>query len=372
MRVTQPAVLVGAYDWEEKFLPKAEFEGRIKEMFAKLAGTGATGVVVYGNKVDNAALAWLTNFAPKIESGCALITPDGKVRIHGSGSPHMMVNAKRLTWTEDVRPQRDIGKHVSDWATELGLGALAFWASDAMPADLMPRITAGLEGRELRDVGSTLDPLLLKKSPVALNLIRGACGMLEKSVTTLRQSFKSGVSARAAALAAETVAYDSGAQDVRMLISMSKGGTPTAIDYPEGVKLDPLLAYIAIRHSTYWADGALTISASPSATLTKTQDALKAMIAKAKAGASVADLSAAAQEKLSGLAVHPVAQKAVNGIGLSLTEAEADRGPVTRLEEGRVYSIRAGARGGEGDAALFSAMILAKADRAEILWSSLA
>ena len=102
---------------------------RIKEKCsAKSAGTGATGVVVYGNKVDNAALAWLTNFAPKIESGCALVTPDGKVRIHGSGSPHMMVNAKRLTWTEDVRAQRDIGKHVSDWATELKLGPLAFWA----------------------------------------------------------------------------------------------------------------------------------------------------------------------------------------------------------------------------------------------------
>src|SRR5258708_4288294 len=144
MRVTQPAVLVGAYDWDEKLLPRAEFEGRIKEMFGKLAGTGATGVVVYGNKVDNAALAWLTTFAPKMDAGCARVTPGGKVRIHGSGSPHMRVNAKRLTWPEGVGPQRDIGNPVADGATEWGLGAPAFWAGDGMPADLMPRINAGL------------------------------------------------------------------------------------------------------------------------------------------------------------------------------------------------------------------------------------
>ena len=372
MRVTQPAVLVGAYDWDEKLLPRSEFDARIKEAFAELNGSGVAGLVVYGNKVDNAALAWLTNFAPKIESGTALVTSDGKVRIHGSGSPHMMVNAKLLTWTEDVRPQRDIGKHISDWAAEIGPGPLAFWASDAMPADLMPRINASLQGRELRDMTSTLDTLLLKKSPVAVALIRGACGMLEIAVSTLRQSVKNGGTAREAAVAAETAAYAAGAQDVRILISLSKGGTPTAIDYPEGTKIDPLLAYVAVRHSTYWADGALTLSASPSATFTRTQDALKAMIATAKAGATVAQLSAAAQEKLSGLTLHPVAQKAVNGIGLSLSETEADHAPVLELEEGRVYSVRAGARGGEGDAALFSAVILAKANQAEVLWSPLA
>ena len=136
-------------------------------------------------------------------------------------------------------------------------------------------------------------------------------------------------------------------------------------------KLDPLLTYIAVRHAGYWADGFLALTASPSATLTHAQDALKAMIATARIGASVAELKQAAEAKLSGLAVHPSARKLVSGIGLALEETEAEPGGVTRLEEGRIYTLRAGAGQSETDNALVSAMIEPKAGSAEILWSSL-
>src|ERR1700761_7017363 len=149
MRVAQPAVLVGSYDWDEVQLPRAEYEARIKQVFAKL-DSDIGGLVVYGNKVDNGALAYLTNFAPKIEAGIALVTRDGKVRIHGSGSPHMMVNAKMLTWTEDVRPLRYPAKNIPEWADEAGIkGKLGFWTTEAIPADLQPRIEAGLGDRKL-------------------------------------------------------------------------------------------------------------------------------------------------------------------------------------------------------------------------------
>src|ERR1700744_549426 len=152
MRVAQPAVLVGSYDWDEAQLPRAEYDARIKQVLAKL-DSDIGGVVVYGNKVDNGALAYLTNFAPKIESGMALVTRDGKVRIHGAGSPHMMVNAKMLTWTEDVRPLRDPAKNIAEWADEAGVkGALAFWTTEAMPTDFLPRVQTGLGERKLVDV----------------------------------------------------------------------------------------------------------------------------------------------------------------------------------------------------------------------------
>ena len=106
-----------------------------------------------------------------------------------------------------------------------------------MPADLMPRITAGLEGREMRDAGSTLDPLLLKKSPVALALIRGACGMLEKSVATLRQSFKSGATARRLSPPKPLpMIWRAGRSHPDQ---PSKGGTPTAIDIPKAARSIP-------------------------------------------------------------------------------------------------------------------------------------
>ena len=369
MRVTQPAVLVGNYDWSEDLLPRAEYEARLKQVLGKL-DAGLSGLVIYGNKIDNAGLAYVSNFAPKIESAIALLTRDGKLRIHAAGSPQMMVNAKRLTWTEDVRPQRDVPKHIAEWAEEAGPGALGFWTSEAMPADLQPRIEAALNGRKLVDVSATLNALLREKSPVALKLSREASGILGKAGEAMKDRFH-GESGREAAVAAERVAAGAGAQDVRILISLSKGGTPTAIDYPEGGKLDPLLAYVAVRRAGYWAEGFVTLTSMNHDTLTRTQAALKAMLAVAKAGTTAAALRDAAQAALGGLAIHPAARQLAVGVGLMLEEIEAEPGGVQKLEAGRVYSLRAGATKSASDNALLSAMVVAKESGVDVLWSAL-
>lgn len=371
MRVTQPAVLVGNYDWSEALLPRAEYDARLKQVLGKLE-SGLSGLVVYGNKIDNAALAYLTNFAPKIESVIAMVGKDGRVRVHASGSPQMMVNAKRLTWVEDVRPLRDPVKNISEWADEVaGQGALGFWTTESIPADLLPRIQAGLGDRKLVDVSGSLNALLREKSPVALKLMREACGMLDKAVAAMKGRFH-GESGREAAIAAEKAAAAAGAQDVRVLISLSKGGTPTAIDYPDGGKLDPLLAYVAVRHAGYWAEGYTTLTSMTYDSVTRAQAALKAMLAMAKAGTTNAELRDAAQTALGGLAIHPAVRKPAIGIGLMLEEPEAEAGGVAKLEAGRVYSLRAGAHVSAADNALFSAMIVAKAGGVDVLWSALA
>lgn len=369
MRVTQPAVLVGNYDWSEALLPRAEYDARIKAVLAKLDPSLA-GLVIYANKVDNAALAYLTNFEPKIESAIGLLTKDGKIRIHAAGSPQMMVNAKRLTWAEDVRPQRDVPKHISDWADEAAKGPLGLWTTEAMPADLLPRIQAGLGERKLTDVSVSLNALLRAKLPVALRLTRDACGMLDKAVAAMKGRFN-GESGREAAIAAEKAAASAGAQDVRVLISLSKGGTPTAIDYPDGGKLDPLLAYIAVRHAGYWAEGYVTLTSMIYESVTRTQAALKAMLAIAKAGTTTAELRDAAQTALGSLAIHPAVRRPAIGVGLMLEETEAEPGGVAKLEAGRVYSLRAGAHVSVSDNALMSAMIVPKADGVDVLWSAL-
>lgn len=372
MRVVQPAVLVGAYDWDEALVPRREFEARITAALGAIATGGVAGLVVYGNKIDNAALAYLTNFTPKLDAAFALVAPDGSVRLHASGSPQMMVNAQRLTWVDGVKPLRDPGRHIGEWADALAPGPLGLWTTQAMPADLLPRIAAALPNRPLPDLGALLDPLLRPKSPAARRLIEGVCAMLAASSAALREAFQRDVSAREAVLAAEKAAVAAGAQDIRVLASLTPGGTPTAIDYPQSGKIDPLLVYIAVRHTGYWADGFLTLATAPTATLARTQDALRAMLDQARLGTSVAELKQAAESKLAGLAVHPSARKLVSGIGLSLEETEAEPSGVARLEEGRVYTLRAGARQSEGDNVLLSAMIAPKAGGVDILWSSLA
>jgi len=372
MRVTQPAVLVGPYDWDEKLIPAGEFTGRIKQVWRTLDGAGLAGLIVYGNKMDNAALAYLTNFTPMIADGYALVAPDGGVRLHSAGSPHMMVNAQRLTWLDAVKPIRDIGKHIGEWAEGLGQGPLGLWATPTMAGDLLARIAGANPTRPIKDMTTALDPLLLPKSGVAGRVMRDASSILAKGTAALRQAVKNGATAREAVVVAEKAAADANASDIRVLASLSPGGTPTAIDYPQSGKLDPLLVYLAVRYGGYWAEGALTLASSPSDTLKRTEAALQAMIAKARAGVTIADLAAAARDKLGGLGTHPVAKKVVSGIGLSLEETEADPSGVARLEEGRIYTLRAGGRASESDNALLSAMIAPKSGGAEILWSSLA
>jgi Xaa-Pro aminopeptidase len=323
-------VLVGNYDWDQALVPRAAFDARLKEVVAKIADSGLGGLVVYGNKIDSAALAYLTNFTPKLDSGLALIGRDGSLRLHSSGSPHMMVNAQRLTWVDGVKPLRDAGKQIAEWAEALPPGPLGLWTTEAMPAEFMPRLETALPARPLRDVGALLDPLLRQKSPIARRLMQEAGAILTKSSAALRQAFQSGATARDTIVAAEKAAADAGAQDVRVLASLSPGGTPTAVDYPQSGQIDPLLVYIALRYAGYWADGFLTLSAAPNATLGATQEALGAMLAKARSGVSVAELKEAAAGKLAGLAIHPAAQSLVNGIGLSLVEREADASNVAR------------------------------------------
>ena len=79
----------------------------------------------------------------------------------------------------------------------------------------------------------------------------------------------------------------------------------------------------------------------------------------------------AAQSELGGLAIHPAARKAAVGVGLMLEESEAEPGGVAKLEAGRIYSLRAGASKSASNNALLSAMVVAKADGVDVLWSAL-
>ena len=61
MRVTQPAVLVGAYDWDEALIPRAEYDARVAEFMRKKGVTRcptACAVPTHGSvaESDRAAL----------------------------------------------------------------------------------------------------------------------------------------------------------------------------------------------------------------------------------------------------------------------------------------------------------------------------
>ena len=142
MLAMNPTLLVGPADWNAARMPKAEFVARADALWRDLPS--ATGVIVYGDRVNHAELAYLTNFTPKLEAALALIPRDGTPHLLVGGGVNMLPAARPLTFIEDLRPLRNVGKTVAEWARAHGGGAPVVIGSAFMPYGLHQDIAAAL------------------------------------------------------------------------------------------------------------------------------------------------------------------------------------------------------------------------------------
>ncbi len=363
MQVLQTTLLTGPYDWDSALLPKSEFEGRLARVRAAMAAAGADALLVHGIPGEYGALAYLTNFVPKLGLAVALVPKEGDIRLIVSGTALMLTQAKLLTWVEDLRPAADVPKLVAGWLGERTATRLALWGARSMAHGLRRGIVTAL-GREPISLDDALDAIRRHKSACELGLMREASRILARASGAFISSARSGAGARTASLAFERAAVAAGAQDARTLASAHAGGPPLPIDGPEDRVLDPLLAALAVQHAGYWAEGLVTIAARPGEGLTRARAALASMLRQARPGASAAALSRAAAAELGALPPNPyLGAGAGSAIGLSLEEGILAGDAA--LAEGGTYVLRAGA----GDA-LASALIAVGAKEPEILWSS--
>ena len=378
MLTMNTALLVGPYDWDEALLPRAEYDARVAAATKMTAQRAHIGLVIHGAAEENGALAYLTGFTPKLGSGFALVAPGKPIRIICPGSSHMMESAKRLTWVEDLKPLRDVGKDIADWVGEIGAtgngpASLGLWGGASMAGGMYGRIAGALKDvARLEEADIPFDSLRRKKSPRERELMRRAASILATAVAALAKGKKDGLSVRAAAIEAQRAAYALGAQDARVLASASPGGPPLPLDGIEDRKPDPLLAYVTVRFAGYWADGHVTLADKPNGAMGKTAEALAALIAAAKPGASGNDLAGIAAAKLgSAYRRHKALPAGIgNSIGLSLVESpDLNEDREARLEEGGVYSLKLGASGEGADNALASALIAVENGKAGVLWA---
>jgi Xaa-Pro aminopeptidase len=217
-----------------------------------------------------------------------------------------------------------------------------------------------------------LDALRQRKSPREMKLVREACRILTVAAEAFERASDEGLGARSAALAAERAAFAASAQDVRILASARDGGPPLPFDGPVNIRVAPLLASFAVRFSGYWAEGLVTVAASPGGALARAEGGLKAMLRQVRAGASASadDIIRAATAQLPPYNFHPLIRGAIgNGIGLSFEESPVlGRDEKAALEEGGVYTLRCGAVGEGSDNAIASAMVTLSSAGVEILW----
>ena len=371
------ALLTGPYDWDPALLPLPEFQQRLAQVRRLLAEQQVAALVVHGNSLDYGALGWLTGFVPKLGPALALINKEGPIRLLVSGSPSMLAAAKRLTWIDDVNAVGNLTTSLADWFRELS-GAdgllVGLWGDQLMTLRANTAVRTAIQPfGQMVDIQDRLHALRSVKSPQERELLRRACAILAISHQGILHAVRQGGGARSAALAAERSAFEAGAQDVRILASVTDGGSPVAFDGPSDTIRNPLIACIAVRYAGYWTEGFLT-SGTNRGSFARAQAALSAMLSHARAGETFSALQSIGEREISPYRANGfIRVDEVDNIGLSLDEISGSGSRASlALKAGGVYTLRAVAAGEGGDSAIISAVIAVDARNTEILWSSVA
>jgi Xaa-Pro aminopeptidase len=372
-----PTLLIGPYDWQPERLPKSEFLARIQALWKKISDPTCSAVIVYGDNRNHAELAYLSNFVPKLGPAMMFIPRAGEPKLLVSGAPNMLSAARRLTWIEEVEPLRDVGKAIARWLNHSD-PAIATRRAALIGCDYMrsafhrPFIKSfGVENLFL-DATPRLRTLMRCKSPRELGLIREGCAILNAATKALAEAKRGGAGITAAILEAERTANHLGAQDVRTLFSLDGGRTLIPFEKPIDSTVEPLQAYIAVRHVGYWVEGFVSLAVSEHSVLVKAMDALKMVITSATAGAKCSDLARLAAEKIRPYGAHAITGENIgNGIGLLLEEeprVSANNEAV--VGAGEVYALRVGASDGQEHHGIVSAIVAVHENENEVLWSA--
>jgi Xaa-Pro aminopeptidase len=381
MKTMQPCVTIGSYTWAQDRLPSDEFSLRLDALRRAMARHGWRAVLVYGDVREHAALAYLSNFIPRVRWGMALLPASGDARLLCAMSTRDLPAMRSLTWIADVRsgmgPEWDKAfdpwfERVGGEASEQQLGTLGF--------DLMAPVLHDAVRRSLgeRFVLQRADDVVAvpshRKRPRELTLLRASCALAQEAARVFVDVWQESREPEAAALAAERAARSRAAQDVRTLISLDGGRTLSPYQGRFEKTAGPVVGYLAVKLMGYWAELFVTLDdgASKNPARRRVEPALDALIAAMRPGVRAGDLHAKAIAALAPLPLHPALSGSVgHGIGLSLNEApELCAGADATLVEDSVYSLQVGIADGEAGNVLLSAMVRNAKHGAEILLRS--
>jgi Xaa-Pro aminopeptidase len=366
MHTMHATLLVGPADWDQKRIPRKDYDARLATLWRDHPSAG--GAIIYGNARDHAALAYLTHFTPKLEAAIALLPRSGEPKMLIGGGVNMLPAAKPLTFISALAPLRDAAKTIAEWAAGFD-GSLVLLGGDTMPYELRRALDRALGGRQIEGGEAAMQARMRRKSAGEIEVLRGACAILDHAVAALREAARNGLGVTDYILAAEHTAVQRGAQDVRSLFSLDGGRTLRPFDVPVAERCKPLQAYLAVRHDGYWADAFVRVGAPDDALGSEAAKMLEAMIAAAKPNVSARTLYQQLGNSRGARALHPLADPAFgSSIGLVLDEPPLlTRDGDVRLEAGAVYSLRSGLIDDSGGA-VASAMVLVTERGPELLW----
>jgi Xaa-Pro aminopeptidase len=360
-------LLIGNYDWDAARMPKEEFQARIREFWKRVPE--AAGLAVYGDRRNNAELAYFGHLVPKLRDSVAFIPRAGEPRMLVAGGANAMPPAARQTWIEKNEALTELPKAVAQWQKELG-GPVAVVGVDRVRLGIERGLADALgAGEASARAAAAVRALMRAKSARELAEIRGACGMLKAAATALRDGVKAGKGITDCMAQAEHEAVKLRAMEVRSLFSTDGGRTLRPYISPIARPADALLAYLAVRSGGYWAEGFIQAGEASNEAAAKARETLKKVIAAMQPGANGRDLARLARGGIAPLSEHGLTRGRLgHAIGLALEEppllsAESD----AKLEAGDVYTVRVGASDGKAQHSIVSAMVALTGGGNEVL-----
>ena len=367
-------LLVGPYDWDPELMPRVEFEERIRAFWARIPEAVGSFAVIYGDSRHHAEMAYLTHFVPKVRSAMAIVPRVGEPLLLLPGSRNSFSSAERLSCFNKLDLLTDPANAVDKWVVDhpgTAKRAVLLGTAAMRPQQYQQLLAAFPDNAAPLDASHTLHSLMRVKRPRELAAIRRGCEILSAAAGVLAEAQRSGAHVTAAVLEAERAANAMGAQDVRSLFSLDGGATLRPFSSLVERRIDPLQVSLAILYAGYWVEGLILCSTKAHAVRERVSEALRLLIAQAKAGAKAGGLADAASAAIKPYNAHPIIGASVgNGIGMAIEETlRLDAKGDAVLEAGAVYTLCAGATDGKQHAML-SAMVLVGEGGAEVLWSA--
>jgi Xaa-Pro aminopeptidase len=375
MRTVHPSIIIGSYTWDQDRLPRDEFQIRMAELHHVMDAKGLKAVFVHGDAAEHSALAYFSNFAPRLRWGMALLPREGDPRLLISMSSRDVPAMKLMTWISDVLSGWIWESAFDPWLARLNvdhpinIGTVGF---DLMRPPLFRSLEKSLGNRfHLHAVDADVTAVRSMR-PRERSQLREASEVVRAAAATFVKAWRDGMGVEAAALEGEHTARLMAAQDVRTLVSFDGGRTLSPFRGSFEAKSEPLVGYIAVKHRGYWADMFVTAAAGAGAAQQRAQAGLDAVLRSANPGVTAAVLHAKAVGQLGALPLHPVLSGSVgHRIGLSPNEGgELTNDGHHTLKPGEVYTLHVGAYEPASGGALTSAMIVITANGADILHRS--
>lgn len=353
--------MIGSHGWDQDRLPRDEFDIRTAELHRLMDANAWQAMLIHGDAREHRALAYYTNFVPRLRWAMALVPRHGEPRLLVSMSARDVPWMKLMTHIADVRTGWDWAGGFDTWLASLppdGPARIGTVGFDEIAATLHGAVERSLGSRfTLHDAAS----LLAAERPLRprdLSLMDDAAAAVQEAAGAMASSWRGGAGAEQAALAGERAARAAAALDVRSLVSLDRGRSLVPFQGNFSARPDPFLAYLAVKQAGFWAELFVTAATRPSALYERVLAGLAAAHAVLAPGVEGDAVFAAACAALGTTALHPVLGQSVGRrIGLSLDEGGAlTQGSRHTIASGGVYALHVGAVEADGGA-LASAMV---------------